>query len=208
MTQDIELFGVAQMSRAEVAAYNQRAHRVGRHMCPTCMQEFDWTEEHFYRQGVSPTGKVLLHTDCRTCECAERKRVLKERYQTDAVYRERVLARSRERRANQSATVKALRKLKHKKYQQKYEETKRRKKPFDAATLDAVDLQALGYWEVIWINRTLAAEGRRVCVDCREIKRLTMVNFRVYGKRRGTAKAYQLHVCRVCEKARRENASC
>ncbi len=197
---ELELFGVAVMSRAEVAKYNQTAHKVGRHMCPTCLQEFDHTEEYFYRQSMRKSGKVGLHNDCRTCDLEKRKAELRQRYQTDAAFRQRVCTDQRKRRENASDTVKELRRKKNRKYQVRYQE-KRRKKPFDAATLGEVDLQAITRWEVIWINKSL--EGRRVCVDCREIKRLTVVNFRVYGKRRGSPKAYQLHVCRECEKARR-----
>jgi hypothetical protein len=200
-----DLFDVAQMSRAEVAQYNRRAHTVGRHMCPTCLREFDWTEENFYRQGYSRRGKLLLHTDCRKCELEERKTVLKERYHTDEAFRMRVREHQRAVRAAEDEDAKARRRIKNRQYNQKYEETKRRKKPFDAATLDQVDLQAIGYWDVVWMNHTLKAEGRRVCVDCRAVLRLTVVNFRVYGKRRGSFKAYQMHVCRACEKARRTN---
>jgi hypothetical protein len=202
MTQDIELFEVAQMSRAEVAAYNRRAHQHGRHLCPVCLREFDWTDDNFYRRGYSPAGTRLLHTNCKACELKNRKEALNQRYATDPTFRAKKRAYKLAVRASETEAMRDARRAKHREYERKHQE-KRRKKPFDAATLDTVDLREIGYWDVLWINRTLEREKRRVCVDCREIKRLTMVNFRVYGKRRGSAKAYQLHVCRVCEKARR-----
>jgi len=207
MAADIELFGVAQMSRDEVKRYNMQAHKVGRHLCPMCLQEFDWTEENFYRCGVTAAGVVRLHTNCRTCELDDRKRVLKQRYATDAAYRARKREYAQAVRANESDVMREKRRAQHRIYNRKYEEAHRRKKPFVAATLAEVDLQRIGYWEVIWINRTLEQERRRVCVDCRAVLALTLVNFRKYGRRRGSAKAYQLHVCRVCEKARRDGTN-
>lgn len=202
MAADIELFGVAQMSRDEVKRYNMQAHKAGRHLCPVCLREFPWTEQYFYGRGYSPAGTRLLHTNCRDCELKNRKEALNERYATDPTYRAQRREYKLAARASETEAMREARRAKHREYGRKYE-AKRRKQPFDAATLAEVDLKRIGYWDVLWINRTLERDKRRVCVDCREVKRLTMVNFRVYGKRRGSAKAYQLHVCRVCEKARR-----
>jgi len=206
MAADIELFGVAQMSRDEVKRYNMQAHKCGRHLCPECLREFDWTEDYFYGRGYSPAGTRLLHTNCRDCELKNRKAALNKRYATDPKYRAQRRQYKLAVMASETEAMRKARKAKHREYGRKYS-AKRRKQPFDTATLAEVDLQRIGYWEVIWINRTLEQERRRVCVDCRAVKRLTMVNFRVYGKRRGSTKAYQLHVCRVCEKARRDGTN-
>lgn len=206
MTLDIELFEVAQMSREEVAAYNRLAHKAGRHMCPICLREFEWTEQYFYGRGYSPAGTRLLHTNCRDCELSNRKAALNERYATDPTYRAQRRAYKLAVRAVETEAMREARRAKHREYGRKHQE-KRRKPPFDAATLGEVDLQAITRWDVLWINRTLEREARRVCVECRAIKRLTLVNFRVYGRRRGSGKRYQMHVCRECEKARRTDAS-
>lgn len=189
---DKVVFDHAVMTRKKVRAYNKTAHKVGRHLCPTCLIEYDWTNENFHKYGKRPKkdGSFSLSNDCSTCRSKHYSRLSVKKYHEDREYKQAIKDRNKRSWANMTPYGrKRKRKLSR-------DSAARMRKHFDINAVWSTDFKSMKCIDVKRANHDLVDSRLRVCLHCRVVKPITSYRRNKYGHI-----SYTCNECKLIERA-------